>query len=109
MGLYYAIAKASRDCVSEGILADFLESHSSEVTNMLITEWNSEQARRADREEGLEEGIAIGEVRGEATTTQIIKMFMQKKTPEEISAVLGVPMEKVIDILRKSGLMEQAQ
>jgi hypothetical protein len=57
--------KASIDySIRNGILSDFLTKHSSEVRNMLSTEWNwddakevwQEEAREEGREEGLEKG-----------------------------------------------------
>ena len=73
-----------------------------------IENYDVQETRRI----ALEEGIEIGEARGEAKTTavitQIIKMYLQKKTPGEISAALSIPVEKVKDVLRESGLIEQA-
>ena len=109
MDLSRAVTKAAKDCINERILADFLRTHSSEVINMLTTEWNAERAQMIAREEALEEGIEIGEARGEAQVTQVIKLFVQKKSPKEISATLGVTQKKVKDILRASGLTGQAQ
>ena len=43
--------------MEQNILKDFLEENSSEVMNMLITEWNWDDAREVWREEGREEGI----------------------------------------------------
>jgi hypothetical protein len=40
--------------VRKGILAGFLEKHGSEVVNMLLTEWNLEEAQEAWFEEGWE-------------------------------------------------------
>jgi len=78
-----------------------------------IENYDVQETRRIAREEGIEIGEARGEARGEAKTeadiTQIVKMFSQKKTLGEISAALDIPVEKVRDILRKSGLIEQAQ
>ena len=66
-------------------------------------------AREEAHEEGIEIGEASGEVRGEAQVTQVIKLFVQKRSPKEISAALGMTQKKVKDILRASGLTEQAQ
>jgi hypothetical protein len=47
MGLEDAMKTAIRYCIDNGILRPFLETNSSEVMNMLITEWNLEEAQRA--------------------------------------------------------------
>jgi predicted transposase YdaD len=50
-------------------MAAYLESRGAEVLNMLLTEWNMEDALRVAREEereiGFAEGEKIGEKRGE--------------------------------------------
>ena len=78
-----------------------------------IENYDVQETRRISHEEGREEGIKIGEARaeakGEARVVQIIAMFMQKKTPEEISAALNIPVEKVKEVLRASRLIDQAQ
>jgi len=50
-----AMKKALKYCMDNNILKTFLETHSSEVFNMLLTEWNLEDAKVAWREEGREE------------------------------------------------------
>lgn len=57
-----AIDKAVRLCIKEGILADFLIKHRSEVINVLLTEYDYDAHMEAIREEGIE----IGEARAEA-------------------------------------------
>ena len=55
---------AIRYCLEHGILEAFLVQNSSEVFNMLITEWNTEEAKKVwyeeAHEEGLEKGLALG-------------------------------------------------
>ena len=51
-----AIKQAVRFCVERDILKDYLESHSSEVINMLMTEFNLDDALAVSKEEGREEG-----------------------------------------------------
>jgi hypothetical protein len=51
------VKAAVKDCISRGILKEFLELHSSEVFNMLFTEWNWGDALAVRFEEGRE-GIA---------------------------------------------------
>jgi hypothetical protein len=55
-----AITKTIQECKRHGIMAAYLESRGSEVLNMLLTEWNMEDALRVAREEERE----IGERRG---------------------------------------------
>ena len=63
-----AIKKAEIYCQKNGILDWFLETHGSEVLNMILTEWNTEDAiafaREEGREEGWEKGIEKGIVKG---------------------------------------------
>ncbi|MDR2864458.1 MAG: hypothetical protein LBV68_02480 [Spirochaetaceae bacterium] len=66
-----ALGKAVNWCIEHGILKDFLEENSTEVNNMLFTEWNWDDALEVAREEGLEEGIAKG--RGEGREEGIEK------------------------------------
>jgi predicted transposase YdaD len=46
--------------INHNILRNFLELHSSEVINMLFTEWNWDTALEVRWEEGREEGIEQG-------------------------------------------------
>jgi hypothetical protein len=50
------VKAAVKYCTSHGILKEFLEQHSSEVFNMLFTEWNWDDALAVRFEEGREEG-----------------------------------------------------
>jgi hypothetical protein len=63
-----AIIEAIDECINGDILADYLKEHAYEVRNMLITEWDQEEAikysRAEAREEGVEEGIEIGRQEG---------------------------------------------
>jgi hypothetical protein len=52
-----AVKEAVRFCKARGILADFLKKHGSEVGNMLLTEWNWEDALQVRWEEGMEKGM----------------------------------------------------
>ncbi|MCL2100314.1 MAG: hypothetical protein FWH22_01205, partial [Fibromonadales bacterium] len=42
-------------CIRRDILLYFLEKHSSEIENMLLTEWNWDDALEVAREEAREE------------------------------------------------------
>jgi len=55
-----AITKAAVYCRNHDILKEFLERHASEVINMLMTEWNMEDALAVRYEEGIEAGKEDG-------------------------------------------------
>ncbi|MDR2194581.1 MAG: hypothetical protein LBP19_09005, partial [Treponema sp.] len=59
----------------EGILEVFLREHSSEVINMLLEEWNMEDALRVKYEEGIEQGIEQGWRKG---VRQIVQNMVSK-------------------------------
>jgi hypothetical protein len=65
MSLRKALGAAIDYCIDNGILVDFLSQHGSEVRNMLFAEWKLKDALVVAGEEAREEGIGIGEVRGE--------------------------------------------
>ena len=50
-----AIRRTVNYCQKHAILNEFLEIHASEILNMILTEWNTEDAIAYAREEGLEE------------------------------------------------------
>jgi hypothetical protein len=54
------LQKVLNRCIKEGILKEFLIEHSSEVINMIFTEWNWDDYWAVKREEFLEEGIEKG-------------------------------------------------
>ena len=89
--------KAAIDyCIKHGVLQDFLETNSSEVFNMLITEWDTEEAKEVwfeeglekGREEGREEGIELGVEKGWRALAQLLQ---QGKTLEEAMAYFKGP------------------
>jgi hypothetical protein len=59
-----AIKLGIKDSIKQNILKEFLETHSREVMNMLLTEWNWDDALAIQREEGLEEGLEKGLAKG---------------------------------------------
>ena len=72
MELEEAVELAIRECLSEGILKEFLEKHRAEAKEMSIFEYNQErhmmqereaawnEGREAGRQEGIREGIEKG-------------------------------------------------
>ncbi|MCL2100099.1 MAG: hypothetical protein FWH22_00095 [Fibromonadales bacterium] len=59
MSLDAAVKSAVKSCISRDILLYFLRERSSEVENMLLTEWNLKDALEVAREEAREEALAV--------------------------------------------------
>ena len=100
-----AMKRAIEHCINNNILKEFLETNSSEVFNMLTTEWNTEDAKEAwyeegivkgreeGREEGHEEGFEEGiEKEREATIKNLLRYGMQT---DQIANVLKLPITTV--------------
>ena len=80
-----AIKMAIKYCQKNDILNEFLEVHGSEVLNMILTEWNTEDAIAYAREEAREEGHVKGSVEGwEKCSSHVIELMEQGLTVEEI-------------------------
>ena len=88
-----AMEDAVKWCIAHGILKEFLETHGSEVVNMLLTEWNLEDALAVEREEGIEEGIEKGREENLVETVKNLLDFGMK--PEQISRALKLPPDTV--------------
>ena len=103
LGLKTAITKAVAYCIDEGILADFLKTHASEVLNMLTTEWNIERAKvvwkQESWEDGLEQGLEKGREEGIAKgvniSAEIIKDIKRELPIERIAARHHVPTDTI--------------
>jgi hypothetical protein len=55
-----AVKKAVMYCLDHGIMRGYLETHATEVINMLTAEWNWEDAKQVWQEEAREEGREEG-------------------------------------------------
>jgi len=73
MDLREAIKLAVKACISKNILVSFLERHSSEVFNMLLREWNQDEAIEVWKEEAREDGIDIGRNKNRKEILSLIK------------------------------------
>ena len=54
-----AVREAVKRCIEENKMREYFEAHGSEVVNMMITEWNAEEAKEVWFEEGREEGLLM--------------------------------------------------
>ena len=66
MGINAAIDAAVNQCISEGVLEDYLKSRRAEVFDMFLTEYDEAETMRQLREEAIRDGQAIGFERGQA-------------------------------------------
>ena len=99
MPLDLAVEQAITECISEGILADFLRKNRAEAKKVSIYEYDEERHMRQTREEGLEVGYANGFSQGIIQTA--VKMLNLKEfTDIQIREVTGLD-QKQLDELKK--------
>lgn len=60
-----AVEQAVEECIRKDILADVLRRNRSEIVDSILTEWDENEYREFLKKESLEDGIKIGEERGE--------------------------------------------
>ena len=96
-----AIKQAVIYCRKHDILKEFLEQNSSEVMNMLITEWNWDDAKEVWQDEAREEGLQKGreEGREEGTREERIRTAINFKklgvSLDVIAHATGLPPDKI--------------
>lgn len=103
MPLDLAVEQAITECISEGILADFLRKNRAEAKKVSIYEYNEERHMRQTREEGMEEGYANGFSQGiEQGITQTVINLLKSGllTDIQIREITGLD-QKQLDELKK--------
>ena len=100
LNLAEAITEAVEYCEEHQILQPFLSDHSSEVVNMLTTEFNLQDAILVWREEGLEEGLEKGREKGreEGREEIVLSMLRAGMTPETIAELTSLSLERIKDL-----------
>lgn len=83
MPLEPSMERAIRECIADGVLADFLRENRAEVVKMGLYEYDEEKCRRMEREYVLEAGVERGKLR--SLTSVIKKKYLKKKSLEEIA------------------------
>jgi hypothetical protein len=76
MPLEAAMKEAIEYCIERNILSAFLLKYSTEVQNMLLTEWNIDDAKEVWQEEGWEKGRV-------KTVEEVLELIKQEYTSEE--------------------------
>ena len=82
------IKKAIKYCDKHDILKKYLEIHGSEVLNMILTEWNTEDAIAFAREEGREE------VREEKRSIAR-NLLAEGSSPDYVQKITGFSLEEI--------------
>jgi hypothetical protein len=88
-----AMKLAVQYCIKNDIMKEFFEANASEVVNMLLTEWNwddakvvwQEEAREEGREEGLEEGLEEGR---EEKAQELLALIEKGYSVEQLKNIL---------------------
>jgi hypothetical protein len=99
MALEEAVKNAIDYCIDNNVLSQFLIEHSSEVRNMLNTEWNWDDAKRVWQEEAregaLEEGIERGRVEGiEEGVISVARKALRRGMPIlEVQDITGLSLD----------------
>lgn len=97
-----AITQAVKDCQTEGVLVEFIKKHSSEVANMLYTQWNWDDAMAVEREEAYAKGVSQGIAQGisQGIAQDILDLLEDLgEIPEDITARIRA--EESLDTLRR--------
>ena len=100
MPLDEAVERAITECISEGILADFLRKNRAEAKKVSIYEYDEERHMRHTREEGMEEGYANGLSQG-IIQTAVNMLKLKEFTDIQIREVTGLAQEQ-LDELKKN-------
>ena len=105
-------------CIRNNIMKEFLELHGSEVSNMLLSEWNMDEALEVTQEEafadgveygleqgieqGMELGVALGVAQGEtAEREKNIRALEGLLEPGVIAEKFELPLDYVLKIMNQ--------
>ena len=97
----YAISKAIDYCIDNDILADILIKCKSEVTNMLLTEFDEKLYKKTVYREGYEDGVNDGFERGHKSG---ISEAREQAIKNNIAMLrrLGLPDEEIASLIAES-------
>ena len=98
-----ALNEAVQWCREENILAGFMEERSEEMMELMLEEWNIEDAIKYNREEGREEGIEGGRNEGMKDGMVYAYYEMNLKT-NEIAQKVNLTEAEVLEIIKKKNM-----
>lgn len=104
-----AMDKAVKECLEEGVLADFLSAHRAEVKDMILTEYDEAKTMELFKKEFIEDGIAIGRREGEERGKIMIALRLKEKgmPDEELAELMGVTVEQFKSIISSGSVHEK--
>ncbi|RHF61218.1 hypothetical protein DW671_12235, partial [Mediterraneibacter gnavus] len=85
----HAVTKAVDICIEKGILRDVLVKHKAEVISMVLTSFNQKAYEKDLYEEGVEEGINLGQ------KEIVLHMLHSGNSLEQIAQLTGIDIEVV--------------
>ncbi|MDR1179995.1 MAG: Rpn family recombination-promoting nuclease/putative transposase [Spirochaetales bacterium] len=94
-----AMRNAVQWCIAHNILKSFLETHGSEVVNMLMTEWKLKDALVVEREEGLEEGLEKGLEKGRFEVAK--NALTEGLSPDIVQKITGLDIETIKNLAER--------
>ena len=107
-----AVEDAVVYCIRNNIMKEFLELHGSEVSNMLLSEWNMDEALEVTQEEafadgveyglerGIEQGMELGVAQGEtAEREKNIRALEGLLEPDVIADKFELPLDYVLKVM----------
>ena len=94
-----AVDTAVVSCLKDGILAEFLSAHRSEVLDVCITEFDEKTFVEGIKAEGHEEGME------KERESLVLKMLKNGKTPKSISNFCDIPLDYVEGVQKRMGLV----
>ena len=86
-----------KDCIRDGILAEFLSKYGTEAVGMMFKELTQEEAMEMSRQDGYDLGVEKGIEQGEATKALEMAKNMKSKnySVDEISELTGLSAEEI--------------
>ena len=99
-----AVNKAVDECISEGIMSEYLLKHKAEVIDMCLTEYNEAETMEAFRRAGIEAGKKAGIEAGKQIGKQDTLIELVKDgllSLERAAEKMNVSVEEFEKIMKK--------
>ena len=101
MKLEEAVRRAIRECITEGILTDFLRKNRAEVEMVSILEYDEKKLRQAEYKAGEQAGLKKGEQAGLKKGEQIGMNRGLAQGIVETGCAFGMPKEMILNRLQE--------